>query len=464
MLLSSAFGLDITQSQVDFVIPDVDHDLRLCIDPFLLFKSKDPYFRSLHTRIIEAFGLAFVHFRTGNISEAHRLVDFPEVPNIGFGYSHRTVRGSGMGVYLNRLVADTLAASPALLARGIRHIEELQLVSLGIGPDRVSDIAANLLKAELATYTKQQCDLWGIPLARGVPLEHIFDLSSFEWHDEYVDLPLNPRTHAPMIFVPRRMVRMLPWINFDDYERQEYRLYLRPRQGAGWDRFPGERARIGKASKQGVVEVTRRHIELLDRYVIRKESRSSNVHPELVAEAGDSSQDAAADMIAFLDRVTPGISGASEYQRGMLGVLNFLFSPDLVDGKLEERTIDGTERRDIVFTNEADHSFWEYVRQQYGGLLVMFEAKNVREVDSQHINQTATYLGDRIGKFGVILTRNPPSIQQVRKVHSVFSNDRKSILIIHDGHIKDMVNMNPNRGTPTTYVQKLYRNFKLGIE
>jgi|GEM_PF-3254122 len=36
--------------------------------------------------------------------------------------------------------------SPSLLKRGVRHVEEMQLFSVGIGPDRVSDIIANLPK------------------------------------------------------------------------------------------------------------------------------------------------------------------------------------------------------------------------------------------------------------------------------------------------------------------------------
>ena len=41
MLLTEAFGLNFTQSEVDFVIPRFDQDLPLCIDPFLLYKSRD---------------------------------------------------------------------------------------------------------------------------------------------------------------------------------------------------------------------------------------------------------------------------------------------------------------------------------------------------------------------------------------------------------------------------------------
>ncbi len=466
-LLSTALGLPIAQSQVDFVIPDIDQDLRLCIDPFLLYKSKDEEHRALHDRLLEAFNRAFRYYRDGNYAGMERLIDFPEVDNIGLGYSGGRIAGSGMGAYLNRLVVDTLANSPALLERGVRHIEELQLVSVGIGPDRISDMAANLLKADLVAYTREQCTTWDIPIEKGVPLNHIFDLDSFSWYDDYVDLPINPRTGVPLLFVPRRIVRLLPWINFDDYERQQYRLYLRAKKGRGWDALPGAKAPTTKESKGRIVEVTRREIHLLDEYVARKEAYAADAQPEI--SRSQENANFAPQAQTMLDRlwaIAPGIAGAGAYQREMLGILTYLFSPDLTDGKLEERTIDGTERRDIVFTNEADRSFWEYVRQQYGGLFVMFEAKNVAQVNSQHINQVATYLGDRIGRFGVILTRNQPAQAQIRKTHTVFNNDRdrKSILIMHDSDIERMLRLKDRGSDPTREIQQMYRDFKMKIE
>jgi hypothetical protein len=47
MLLTMAFDLSFTQSEVDFVIPDLSVDLPLAIDPFLLYKSRDEYLRGV---------------------------------------------------------------------------------------------------------------------------------------------------------------------------------------------------------------------------------------------------------------------------------------------------------------------------------------------------------------------------------------------------------------------------------
>ena len=48
MLLNEALGLKFRQSDVDFVIPNLEKDLQLYIDPFLFYKSKNPTFLAVH--------------------------------------------------------------------------------------------------------------------------------------------------------------------------------------------------------------------------------------------------------------------------------------------------------------------------------------------------------------------------------------------------------------------------------
>src|SRR5579862_7060731 len=146
----------VSQYDVDFVIPRVGIDLPVGIDPFLLYKSRDSEYRHLHDLLLEAFNEGIGAAKRGALQEATRILDFPEVSAIGLGYTRRGKRGSGVGSHLAGIIIDTIIGSPSLQDRGIRHVEEMQLVSAGIGPDRVSDIAANLLKSFLVGYTQRQ--------------------------------------------------------------------------------------------------------------------------------------------------------------------------------------------------------------------------------------------------------------------------------------------------------------------
>ncbi len=457
----------VSQYDVDFVIPRVGVDLPMGIDPFLLFKSRDPQFADLHASIITAFtkGIELIHFNKNDT--ARQLLDFPEVREIGLGYTKKGKGGAGLGEFLSELLIETLADSPALIERGVHHIEEMQLVSVGIGPDRISDIAANLLKQFLIRYTQKQCRLWEIPLVSGVPMEHIFDFGSYSWYDGYFELPLSPLDSSPMLFVPRRIVRVLPWINYEDFFRMEFSSYLRAKRVRGKLHGKGRSTSPSPVrSKSQIVTLTRVEVDRVDRYVSAKEAAASQAQPSLDYLDPDKIDPEAQSLKDRLNSITPGREQAAAYQRLLLEILNFLFTPDLIDGEMEVKTIDGTERRDILFTNDSDKSFWTYLRNEHSAIFLMFEAKNTLNIDNTHLNQTATYLGDRLGRLGFIVTRKPLQEAQTRKVFSIYndSQPRKIIITLTDEDMIHMIDMRTSSNDPMRHLQKMYRTFRTKVQ
>ena len=144
--------------------------------------------------LVGVFNAGIAAVRDGSLGDARRILNFPEVAEIGFGYTQKSRRGSGVGNYLSGLIIETLKGSSGLLESGVGHVEEMQLMSVGIGPDRVSDISANILKRFLIDYTQRQCAIWNIPIKSGVPVSHIYDHSSQTWRDSHEDCPSVPRT------------------------------------------------------------------------------------------------------------------------------------------------------------------------------------------------------------------------------------------------------------------------------
>lgn len=195
-LLHREMGLTFSQMEVDFVVPDLAQDLPVCIDPFLLFKSTDPTLRDLHTKVVGVFNYGIELFCSGRLEELTRLIDFPEANEIGFGYTEGAIAGHGLGPNMEHALSDLLGQVGAIQDRGIRHIEELQLLSVGIGADLISDTVAHLIKSYLVEYTTTQSKLHNIPTAPMAPLNHYFDFANREWLDGYFELPLNPRTAA----------------------------------------------------------------------------------------------------------------------------------------------------------------------------------------------------------------------------------------------------------------------------
>jgi hypothetical protein len=454
----------VSQFEVDFVIPRLGTDVPVGIDPFLLFKSHNPEFQTLHNQVLEVFRFGIDLIKNERHDEVRELFEFPEVSEIGLGYTREGKRGSGVGTFLSELIVDTLRDSPAMVERGVRHIEELQLISMGIGPDRVSDITASLIKAFLISYTQQQCALWNIQRKTGVPISHVFDLQNLSWTDGYFDLPISPLDNSPILFVPRRIVRALPWINYDDFVKLEFATYLRAR--AVKKQIRAGTARATLTSKEEVVRVTRREIDRVDRYVRLKEERAVEAQPStgFVDETGFSAERDRLEETLKLTAV--GRSHARKYQQTVLEILNFLFNPELIDGELEVRTVDGTERRDVIFTNDSDATFWDYIRSEHSALYLMFETKNTQTIEAPALNQTATYLGDRLGRLGFIATRFPPNEAAIRKAFSIFndSNPRKVILFLCDEDFVQMLDMKVRGKNPMRHIQSLYRKFRTSVQ
>jgi hypothetical protein len=454
----------VSQYEVDFVIPRVGVDVPVGIDPFLLFKSRDPEFRILHDKIINVFRSGIDCIKAGHGEDARTIFQFPEVAEIGLGYTRQGKKGSGVGNFLSSLILNTLRDSPMMLDRGVRHIEELQLISMGIGPDRVSDIAASLIKSYLIEYTQKQCATWSILLTRGVPVKHFFDYDTWGWMDGYFDLPISPIDGSAILLVPRRIVRALPWINYDDFVKLEFAVYLRAKGAKSHSR--GSDTANAAVAKQNVVAVTRQEIARVSRYIQMKEDSAADAQPSsvFVDTRGFAVE---ADLLKKrLSGIPAGTEGAAKYQQTVLEILNFLFNPELIDGELEVRTIEGTERRDIIFTNDSDSTFLNYVRQEHSALYLMFETKNTQTIGAAALNQTATYLGDRLGRLGFIVTRFVPEETAMRKAFSIYNDavPRKIILFLSDQDLFKLLDLKCSGKDTIRQIQKIYRKFRTSVQ
>jgi hypothetical protein len=474
-LLNKVLNLPLGQEDVEFLIPDVDLDRRLGIDPFLFYRSTKPEFQDAHSQLLIFFNEVLAAVASGNLSQAEYLLISPEPNEIGLGYSKRGSSGRGIGPEYARQIAATFRSSPALLSRGLRHIEELQLVCPGIGPDRVSDLTANVLKLTLIKYTQEQCRLWNIPVQCDVPISHFFDFENLRWSDGYFELPTNPTTGGSMIFVPRRVLRILPWINYDDYLGDFRKKFLRPTTKRNALRLkarkppgiPTSPNRPG-LEKEEVCTITQKDTSFLDAYVDRKERDADQAVPSELRSLEDSTRirSHAEALKQQLRETVAGREDAYIFQDLVQRILTFCFYPHLNDGTPQERTADGTVIRDLVFTNEGTRNFWRYLLATYGNLFLVFELKNKNEIDGRDVDQISTYLGDTLGRFGVLISRRNEKDVSFRRRKYVFNKEvpRKVILHLCDQDLLDLLECRATASDVTDFLQTRYRQLMVLIE
>ncbi len=82
------------------------------------------------------------------------------------------------------------------------------------------------------------------------------------------------------------------------------------------------------------------------------------------------------------------------------------------------------------------------------------------------VNQTATYLGERLGRLGIIVTRQAEGDAVRRKLFSVWndSSPRKVILVLADEHLKELLALRGTGKSTTKWMQQHYRRFRTAVQ
>ncbi|MCB8045095.1 hypothetical protein JM654_15885 [Microbacterium oxydans] len=131
--------------------PHLTVDTKLFIDPLLLLEAGGEW-ASAHEQLIAHFvhcyGLVAKATSSTSVSAqaARRLLTFPEPFEVGLGYTASGTSGSGSGDRFAATMADGIATAIAAGLARPEHIEEIGILNVGIGPDRISDATVNVLK------------------------------------------------------------------------------------------------------------------------------------------------------------------------------------------------------------------------------------------------------------------------------------------------------------------------------
>jgi hypothetical protein len=215
--LTDFYGVSAAQAELDFAIPFFEEDIPLYVDPFLLWKSPSQQDNTLHTGLVNSFNRQNWLIKKGKENEAiQSLILASECDEVGLGVSAKR-QGKRIGEGTARSILDLFKRIPEYGQFGFTHFEEIQLYVDGISRDRISDFCCNFLKSFLIDFTAEQCIKLGIPLTK-VTLPSLYEYKQHTFlADVSVELPVNPDTGTAIIIVPKRWLRYVPWINFDDY-------------------------------------------------------------------------------------------------------------------------------------------------------------------------------------------------------------------------------------------------------
>lgn len=449
--LTDAFDLRFSQKDVPFLIPHLREDLPLGIDPFLLWNSEKAEWASIHQELMTFLETVRDQTLSGDLTSAvNLLLKCEEQPAIGLGYAEGTKAGRSIGPKLAESFAQVFRSVPQLRDHAPAHLEEIQLLVPNVKEDRISDMAAAVLKKHLINFTEEQARSFSIP-TRKVMVANIWDPSGGRWKPgTQADLPFNPLDMTPILLVPLEWLRTLPWINYGDYYRSHYAKYV----------LPADRRRLKDVPKNEVLAFNRAHYREVERYVKKREELGSQAFPEYYFTS--LSVATLRKRTAQIAETPPGREGGADkaYEGFCFEFLQSALYPELDYADSQVRTEGGVHIRDVIFYNDGRTDFLEEIRQRYGVRQLVFELKNVKGLEGEHVNQLFRYLGGDFGRLGVLVARTPPSSAVQKNIVDLHSAKGFVILTLDDRDLNTMVTLRDARQSGTFILKKKMIEFQ----
>ncbi|HEY0923658.1 hypothetical protein [Rheinheimera pacifica] len=202
--------------------PVLDLDTRLFIDPHLLKHCDIPELMASYEKFTANFKnimkLLDASEKVGDVfwNKADRLLTGNEVKGLCIGYASKGTSGSGIGPALRSRLLET---AKKIISKGKNDPEIFELVGMfeeDFGPDRISDMTANIIREDIVEFTKRVLS----EIKLGDKASIVFS--------EKTGLPINPFTGDIILLVPYSILRDLPvaldWSNMDVVAKQNQEL------------------------------------------------------------------------------------------------------------------------------------------------------------------------------------------------------------------------------------------------
>ena len=144
----------------------------------------------------------------------------------------------------------------------------------------------------------------------------------------------------------------------------------------------------------------------------------------------------------------------------MEAILPSMLYPELDFATSQSRTASGVSIRDLVFFNTKCSEFLKDMGRDYDCKQIVFELKNVKAIESQHIDQINRYLSPSLSKFGLLVTRNRVPSARMKQAVDLWSGQRKCVLVLDDDDINMMGGIfESKQRRPIDVIKKKYFEF-----
>lgn len=416
--VSQYFSLERDQTTLDFVDVPIGNDISVFLDPSRIRAMETPWASECSSFLQHFFERLLAHILASDrISGLRMLEGLSERNEFHFGFSSGRSQGSGIGREFAMDFWRALSNSRAGRTGLLKDLEDACLFIDGVGPDRISDAACNILRGPLIRYTQDMCRYYGLPLHPEVDSGPIWDPHHDRWEDSLVELPVTP--FGTLLLVPKIAVRhrLVYDVNryYTHYLLPQMQIHEKSINSALVHVLKDGRTRVTKKSlrekygsdKLTVADQSLRHPQILLQY--RKDAiRTSRpmTHYQL-AEIESIDVPRFNRLLDAVIQLPVGRDAATNYESAIEQLLSALFYPSLSAPRKQHELHDGRKRVDITYVNSAHTGFFFWLASHYPSAHVFIECKNYgKELGNPEVDQLAGRFGPTRGQVGLLVCRS----------------------------------------------------------
>ena len=463
MLLSNALGLNLQQPALDFVDIDLDLDFPLYLDPAGFINPRDDFAEKCRVDLQDFFKTVLKAISKGDTTKSAALFEALSEPNeTHLGVSQGKPDGRGIGKKQAQDILRNLQNSVAGKTGLLKDLTDVALFVEGVGADKISDMTTNIIRRHLIEYTQQQFELHHQTIQASVPTGPMWDTGNGQWvTDEFDKIPVVKG--QKILLVPKRYVRWRGGLQqaSTKYYNQFVTNYIRDEQLA----TNGNLVRVVKTKKSRKRVVYKKDIKEAHPPTKDFLAQFSGKHPNeykkfrqtldrfgpvgvrTIVEANGkmfNETKFSKSLISALKKIAPGRKDATAYHHLIMGIITYIFYPDLITPTLEQDINSGRKRIDIMFSNSADEGFFKDRKDDPFTLAreITFECKNYSDdIENPEFDQMAGRFDPRRGRFGVIACRTIEDRQKVLdRCKDAFQAQNGMIFVLCDDDFITLLN------------------------
>ncbi|MBX9997728.1 hypothetical protein [Priestia aryabhattai] len=483
MKISEIFNLEKNQRELDFVDIDIEEDLPLFLDSYFLSLRVDPWSVDAHRTIQSFFHTVIDLYKAGRRKEAKQLfVNLTEPNETCLGVSNGKPRGRGVGTNEAIEIFDNITSSQAIEYGLVGHLEDMVIFVDNVGKDKISDLITNVLRKQLIEYTQSQCELHGIPLTKDVPSGYHWNSTVRKWDNFLTDMLVVEG--RKIILVPKSIVaysyKYTPErycqhfvLNFlqNEHIRINSSLVKRKKLKDGTEKVWVSKKDIAEAEntfrKDYLREFTKQHPDIFENF------RSSTSKVLLPLNHDQLETDGTFELDEFIDilinrliKVPTGAKSAGEYHRHIMGIMEFVFYPNLTRPIIEQEIHQGRKRIDISFDNSANTGFFYqlHATKDIPSPFIFIEVKNYSsEVSNPELDQLSGRFSPNRGKFGILVCRQIDNMDKfLERCADTYHDQRGLVIPLVDEDFVNILNeikngsINPQEKLLSERLRKIY--------